>query len=509
MRRLLQFPWYTLLFATYAPLALIAYNTGQVAFGAVTRSLLVILAGVFVLTVLVMILVRDPHKAGLIVTLVLLFFFSYGHVYQLIAKMDIGGILIGRHRFLLPVYLLLFVAAVYWILRTGSSFAQWSSTLLTIAIAALIFPIYNLVAYEVKARTPEVAAPAAQSPAIKASPAEKLPDIYYIILDTYGRTDILRQYANYDNSGFISSLKKLGFYVAECSQSNYAHTGFSLASSLNLEYLDRLGVDFSDEAAKRENVVAPYIKHSAVAEHMRQMGYRIIAFETGYDFTTLDDTDILYPEIQNGLSDFELLLLRSTALVYPDDIGMLKGIHPTALGSKGATILSQFNTLRALPSVRGPKFVFAHLLTPHFPYIFGADGESLIGTNLTRSEGELTTGEYFQGYRGQTIFTSKQILDVVTEIIHASSTPPVIIIQGDHGPSHAGEAARMGILNAYYFPDGQTAGLYPAITPVNSFRVLFNTFFDTHLDLLPDVSYFSSKNAPDKATIVPNVCGSN
>ncbi|MGE5461962.1 MAG: hypothetical protein ACM3PS_01315 [Syntrophothermus sp.] len=506
MRRFLQYPWYVLLFAIYSPLALIAYNTGQVALGAVTRSLLVILAAVFVLTALIFLLVRDAQKTGLIATLILFAFFSYGHVYDLIYKMNVGGVLIGRHRYLIPVYLVILGVLIVWVVRSKRSFAQVSSTLTTIAIVMLLFPVYNLVIYDLRSGTPEASASAAQSAVTQTSPGEKLPDVYYIILDTYGRTDVLKKYADYDNSQFIQSLKDLGFYVAECSQSNYAHTGFSLASSLNSNYLDKLGLDFSNEASKREDIVAPYIKHNAVADRMRQMGYRIVAFETGYDFTTLDDTDILYPAPQSGLSDFELILLRSTALVYLDDAGRFKAIHPTALGDKQAMILSQFKTLKELPSVPGPKFVFAHILSPHFPYVFGPNGESLIGTELTKNEGDLTTREYFQGYHGQAIFTSKQILEVIAEIIKSSATPPIIIIQGDHGPSHAGEKARMRILNAYYFPGGKTAGLYPEITPVNSFRVMFNTYFNARFELLPDISYYSNKSSPDKTTIIQSDC---
>ena len=35
---------------------------------------------------------------------------------------------------------------------------------------------------------------------------------------------------------------------------------------------------------------------------------------------------------------------------------------------------------------------------------------------------------------------------------------------------------KTGILNVYYFPDGAYHMLYDTITPVNSFRILFNKF---------------------------------
>jgi hypothetical protein len=503
MRWLKQYPWYTLLVAIYSPMALIAYNVGQVQFDAALRSLVIIVVTVFILTSLLIFLVGDPHKAGLIVSLALILFFSYGHVYDLIAKANISGLLIGRHRFLLIVYGLFFFVAVFWILKSKRSFAQWSSTLTTIAIVALIFPIYQLLAYQVKTRPPESSASAAPARVAPVASSDKLPDVYYIILDTYGRSDYLKKYAGYDNTSFIEGLEKQGFYVAKCSQSNYSQTALSLSSSLNFNYLDKMGVDVS---AKGDDVFAPVIKHNAVIERMREMGYKIVAFKTGYDFSTINDADILYSSPKSGISDFELTLLRSTVLVLLDDAGMLQGIYPTAAQNRRNMVLQQLKTLRNLPSVRGPKFVFAHLLIPHWPFIFGPNGESLIATDFVETARGVTDKEYFDGYRGQATFTSNQILDVVTEIIRKSDPAPVIIIQGDHGPNHAGMEARMGILNAYYFPDGKTGALYPTITPVNSFPIVLDTFFGADLSLLPDISYNSAYKTLENTTIIPNTC---
>ena len=54
----------------------------------------------------------------------------------------------------------------------------------------------------------------------------------------------------------------------------------------------------------------------------------------------------------------------------------------------------------------------------------------------------------------------------------------------------------MSILNAYYFPGGRYEGLYQEISPVNSFRVVLNTFFGAKLPLLPDRSFFSTWTDP-------------
>ena len=63
------------------------------------------------------------------------------------------------------------------------------------------------------------------------------PDIYYIILDAYGRHDALGEF---DNTDFLKELESRGFFVATNATSNYKYSIQSLASSLNLAYLDGL-----------------------------------------------------------------------------------------------------------------------------------------------------------------------------------------------------------------------------------------------------------------------------
>ena len=76
---------------------------------------------------------------------------------------------------------------------------------------------------------------------------------------------------------------------------------------------------------------------------------------------------------------------------------------------------------------------------------------------------------------------------------------PVIVLQSDEGPYTGldyGAGATIedlemhfGILNAYHFPGLASTGLYPEITPVNTFRLLFDDYFDADLPLLPDRNY--------------------
>ena len=92
---------------------------------------------------------------------------------------------------------------------------------------------------------------------------------------------------------------------------------------------------------------------------------------------------------------------------------------------------------------------------------------------------------------------SRIIEEVVTALQADGREPPVILIQADEGRSQAASVPRhespadelrikTGILNAYYFPNRDYGGLSDDIKPVNSYRVLINTYFGTQFPKLPD-----------------------
>jgi hypothetical protein len=185
------------------------------------------------------------------------------------------------------------------------------------------------------------------------------------------------------------------------------------------------------------------------------------------------------------------LLYRDTSIFPP----VVKSFLDTAYTEHRNNILFAFDALEKIPSLPGHKFVFVHILAPHEPFVFGPNGE-VVGRQYPFSLNfDLETedrGVYRQGYRNQVQYVNSRILPILQKIIASSKTPPVIVIQGDHGPLArvSSENGRMTILNAYYFPGGGDKKLYPTITPVNTFRLILNTYLGTQLSLLDDASYF-------------------
>jgi hypothetical protein len=111
------------------------------------------------------------------------------------------------------------------------------------------------------------------------------------------------------------------------------------------------------------------------------------------------------------------------------------------------------------------------------------------------------------GYREQVIYLNDRVAKAVEQIVKASEVPPIIVLQGDHGPGHGSSTDRMSILNAIRLP----AGFEPisdSLSPVNTFRLVFNSVFGADTPLLPDKSFFSTYDAPYNFSVVPPTCDS-
>jgi hypothetical protein len=507
-KNLTKFPWHVILFSLYPPLSLWAYNLGQVGLASTYRAILACLLLALVLLALAWFWIRDWMRAGIVVTIFLLLFFSYGHIYLYLESMNIP---LGRHRFLAGIWLALAALGIWWAARRLRSPASLNSTLNLLAVFLFIVPTFSFVRHGFSTLRAGRSGSGAENMFSRAipgtDPAEAgSPDVYYIILDGYGRSDILRDKLGFDNSAFLNELRDDGFYIADCSQSNYGMTALSLASSLNMDYITSLGDEFTPDNVDRYSPLWRLIKDSATESTFRQMGYRTVAFETGYDWTEFRDADYFFEAPKQGLSGFESLVLRNSAAVILDDFGLFDPLHFTPEDQKRNLVSYVLEQMGRLPEIPGPKFVFIHLVIPHQPFVFGPNGEPFVVAQRTLNDDRYYSAEdYLLGYGNQVRFISSQIPHLMETIIQNSATPPIIIIQGDHGPAQLEKENRMGILNAYYFPRGREA-LYPGITPVNTFRIVFDIFFGSELGRIADVSHYSKYSQPYAFETIANEC---
>ena len=129
-------------------------------------------------------------------------------------------------------------------------------------------------------------------PALQVTAENELPDIYYIVPEDYGRVDLLKSWGNIDTSQFVQYLKNTGFYVAECSQSNYAmESELSIGSALNMEYLQTLSPKFT-AANLDQGLIWNVLRYNSVEADLKKIGYKTVAFATGFAWSELNNSDV-------------------------------------------------------------------------------------------------------------------------------------------------------------------------------------------------------------------------
>jgi len=206
------------------------------------------------------------------------------------------------------------------------------------------------------------------------------------------------------------------------------------------------------------------------------------------------------------MSEFEIALAQTSAWRAPMDLMDDPLEKRSAEWYRRRTLFTLEQMTETVPEIAGPKFVFTHLIIPHHPFVFKADG-SEVNAFISEVSSVPEFDVYKVGYIDQVEFINAQIEIVVQHILETSPKPPIILIQGDHGPAPFDVVERrMKNLSAYYFPDGVYENLYLSITPVNSFRVIFNQYFGQNYPLLEDISYYSAYDIPYNYEILPNTC---
>lgn len=456
---------------------------------------------------------RSAAKGSLAATLFFGVTFAFGPI---VTGHDTGDPLVDANRrvLLTNIYLtivLLYAAFALLVRRSKSTFETTARVTSIIALCVLGVAAAQALWWGVSLRfdrtTPAVGADVARS-----AVSGKTPDIYHIILDGYSRADVMREAYGLDNSEFVRALESRGFYVAAESHSNYNQTYLSLASMLNFNYLEDSPPINPD--LYRARLAETMVRQNAVVDFLRQHGYTYVHVGSSFDATASNP----HADVQITSSDaidvgeFELQILLQTPLRQFDKLSnrMFRTMDRNR-------ILSQLHGIGRASLQPGPKYVFAHVICPHPPFVFAADGgDSGLDLPPTMDDGAPHEGgpeAYREGYRNQVQYLNIKVLEVVDTILAHYDTDdrPVIVISGDHGgglnydlrsPMEMEQWGRMSILNAYLVPEG-AFDLYPTITPVNSYRMLFDGLFGANLPLLPDRSFASPWLEPSKHIEIP------
>jgi len=500
-----RFVLYPFLFVTYLIINLVFANMNQLDPPLAWSPLLALLVGTAIGIALFALILKNWHYGGYLFFLILIFFFSFGHFNRVV----VGWFPQVRETLrlgLLGIWWLLFgllgLKKVWERLGGAERVTPFLNLvfLLAIAMQALTGMSAWIQASLKRSAWTESALPWQQDQAITNLDCQNRPDIYYIIVDGYARQDVLQELYGIDNAPFLQTLEEKGFYVASRAHSNYTQTVYSLSSSLNMNYLGQM-----PEGESPLKYFSGMIVNNRVMEILKECGYMTVAIETGFYYTNRLQVDTYLTQAPR-LNEFTAMLFAGSPIdVLAQALYSRESATTVGYGSHRNWILFNFKSLTEIPTMPGPKFIFAHILAPHPPFVFDAAGQPVEPSrDYQILDGSTFAGdwkEYRAGYKEQVQFINAELTKTIDAILEKSSSPPIIIIQGDHGPGSLldwenVEATclweRTSILNAYYLPGDGTDNLYPEITPVNSFRIILDYYLGANLELLPDQIFYSS-----------------
>jgi hypothetical protein len=495
-------PYYPALFAVYPALFVFGQNPGQQYASELWRPIALNLFFAASIWLIAQRMLGDSRRAAMVAGL----YVGFGHAFGLIAESSVQplssvlGMSAGAVK--LALWAIALEAATIGVIA-GSRGREALLSSITPGLNATAIVLVALALAGIQAR-PTVLDP--EPEALERLGRESRPDIYYIVLDGYGDSEILREIYGVDNRPLLRALEARGFYVAKDSYANYLHTIQSLASSLNMTYLRPTSA--RDARHSRDPMpLLDAIRGNRVMSVLEKHGYDVYSFESGYGATDLRDSP-RFVSSDSGLSEFENTLLNLTPI--PVILSLVRA--PDLYELHRRRIRYTLDQLPKLSRETGPKLVFAHIIAPHPPFVFDSRGEPAANQlpfkfyDARHFISRQSRAEYIAGYAAQASFIGDAILQSIDGIIKASEAMPVIILQGDHGPGVGFDPAsyrgsdvieRGFILNAYLLPsEAARERLYPTITPINSFRLVLGQLLGEDLPLLEDRSFYNPEGLP-------------
>lgn len=437
---------------------------------------------------------KNVKRAGLFLILSSQFLFSYGYFARL---WPISPIFSSLSIFLWCGSFYLFFVAL---MRSSSKTQQQLLELLAwMGAVFYLFMGWDLLHYgwKVQRLSPQISIEESSLP--QKTISSNKPDIYYLVFDRYAGFQTLQRVYQFNNAPFLTELQKRGFYLALRANANYLKTAHSLACSLHLNYLDEL----TKTLGKQSSDWTPLyhlLKDYRVWRLLKEQGYQFVHFGSWWSPTAKNpyaDLNVNYI----SLSEFLSVFYQNTFLY---GVVSIFGYKPSLFlldprREHYERVLYKFEQLKKMPMFPGPKFVFVHMITPHVPYVFDAEGRY-----VTWEETRYKSKE--ENYIQQLRFLNTKLLEVVDSLQKKSSSPPIILLQSDEGPlpiryetseqlfnwkqaTSEELKEKFEIFSAYYLPGVEQTALYPEISPVNSFRLIFNLYFGTQFKLLPDESF--------------------
>lgn len=245
---------------------------------------------------------------------------------------------------------------------------------------------------------------------------------------------------------------------------------------------------------------------TVLVEFLKQRGYQIIVANTWYSPTNMTDADsVVAPHTSKKptVTQFHIALTHNTMLrTVQTYLHSLNSVH-----YHRSYVITTFDALTRSRPADKPKFFYAHVMLPHYPYVADSTG----GIPSIQKFPPFSVSAQLSGIRNQVHYCNERLQDAITQMkanYKGSTRDLVIIVLSDHGVRSSMDSPdffsapidtglvlddTLGNLAAFYMPKGRDL-LYSTITPVNIFRILLRASFGVDAELTSDRSISSIRS---------------
>ncbi len=428
---------------------------------------------IIILVFVIKLLTKNTSKYILIFSFIIILFFIYIPLHDELYQFQIFSFELGKHVILFPIVIISSIILIYKIIKSKINFKKFLTVLFGVAVILIIFNISEIIIYSNPTSI-------LSNEEIKSFSIDKenFRDVYYLLLDEHAGTNTLKKYFDYDNSKFDHSLKEMGFFIPEKSLSNYTPTRMAIPSILNMDYIQW---DHSLNHKEQEMNLQKIAIQNQVTKTFKHNGYKTLHFYNEFNIKSSSNPEDELCNNSIGGRTFASFMLDNTPLI------IIKNIID--VGNFKQFAENRLCILESIPHLdedySEPLFVFGHIMLPHRPFLFESDGTRI-------SHNEYVTKKMFDesAYISQLQYTDSKILEIV-KILLDKEPQPIIVLLSDHGyrvsvskDNYNSMELSYSNFAAYYFPDKEFTNNKDILTPVNSFRMLFNDNFGTNYKLL-------------------------
>ena len=429
-------------------------------------------------------------KAGLITTFILALYLFFGAILDTFKDSWLLGF-IGSYTVLIPLSIVVLTGFYYYLKKSRRNFRKITGYLNALFFLIILLDLVLIVSRSYQLPRPSTPVKEEISTKYPACTNCPTPDVFLLVMDEYCGSNSLKTYFNYNNFQFELFLRSKGFFVAANPSSNYMATSLSMASTFNMTYLSwrtgRQKIMVEDYTKAEES-----ISKSDLLQIFRSLDYTIKNYSI---FKIANQPSQFNPGLLP--TNLELITFKTLFNRMNKDLGwhLHQKLAPRVKWfanyfqnnfKEGNEKLLKLTRDIASSKTINPKFVYTHLVMPHYPALYDSTGKEV---KINFYDSTISKAELDQAYLQYLVYTNKVISDMVNHIQTQTQNQAVIILMSDHGyrgvPNDGISSSNNNFISVF-IPSGNYKGFYDTISNVNLFRSTLNSLFRFNMPLLKD-----------------------